>query len=109
MEARAEQVAIGLRHFSAQTSWGYVDAAPIEKVASAAAVVYLGLNGNDLLSPDTLARLRRARRLIVSRYHLARLREAGIAYRQAGLALVAASLSRHLSFRCGFAFDGGHR
>ena len=37
VEARAEQVAIGLRHFSAQTSWGYVNAAPIEKVASAAA------------------------------------------------------------------------
>jgi hypothetical protein len=81
VEARAEQVAIGLRHFSAQTSWGYVDAAPIEKVASAAAVVYLGLNGNDPLSPDALARLRRAHHLIVSRYHLARLREAGIAFK----------------------------
>jgi hypothetical protein len=78
--ARAEQVAIGLRHFSAQTSWGYVDDVPIAQVESAAAVVYLGLNGNDPLSPDALARLRPARHLIVSRYHLARLREAGIAF-----------------------------
>src|SRR5262245_60402433 len=46
VESRAEQVAIGLRHFAAQTSWHYVDTAPIEKVATAAAVVYLGINGN---------------------------------------------------------------
>jgi hypothetical protein len=80
VEARAEQVAIALRHFTAQTSWGYVDAAPTDKVASAAAVVYLGLNGNDPLSPDALSRLRQAHHLIVSRYHLAKLREAGIAF-----------------------------
>ena len=80
VEARAEQVAMGLRHFSAQTSWGYVDTVPIETVASAAAVVYLGLNGNAPLSPDALVRLRRAHRLIVSRYHLAALRDAGIAF-----------------------------
>ena len=80
VETRAEQVAIGLQHFAAHTSWSYVDAAPIENVASAAAVVYLGLNGNAPLSPDASARLRRARRLIVSRYHLAALREAGIAF-----------------------------
>jgi hypothetical protein len=81
VEARAEQVAIALRYFSTQTSWEYVDSAPPEKVESAFAVVYLGLNGNDPLSPDALARLRLAHRLIVSRYHLARLREAGIAFK----------------------------
>jgi Uncharacterized protein conserved in bacteria (DUF2334) len=80
VETRAEQVAIGMRHFSAQTSWAYLDAVPIERVTSAAAVVYLGINGNAPLSPDALARLRRAHRLIVSRYHLAALREAGIAF-----------------------------
>ena len=81
VEVRAQQVAVGLRHFSAQTSWGYVDAVAIERVASAAVVVYLGLSGDGPLSPDALARLRRAHRLIVSRYHLAALREAGIAFR----------------------------
>jgi len=80
VETRAEQVALGLRHFSSQTSWSYLDAAPIETVTSAAAVVYLGLNGHDPLSPDALARLRGAHHLIVSRYHLTRLREAGIAF-----------------------------
>jgi hypothetical protein len=80
-EMRGEQVAIGLRHFSAQTSWEYVDAAPMEKVKFAAAVVYLGLNGPDPLSPDALARLRGAHHLIVSQYHLAKLREAGIAFK----------------------------
>ena len=81
VEARADQVAIALRHFSAKTSWEYVDAAPFDKVRSAFAVVYLGLNGNDPLSSDALARLRLAHHLIVSRYHLARLREAGIAFK----------------------------
>ena len=81
VEARAEQVAIALRYFTTQTSWEYVDSAPPEKVKSAFAVVYLGFNGKDPLSPESLARLRLARRLIVSRYHLARLREAGIAFR----------------------------
>jgi len=81
VEARAEQVAIGLRHFSEQTAWGYVDAAPMEKIKSAAAVVYLGLNGNAPPSSDALARLRGAHRLVVSRYHLVTLREAGIAFR----------------------------
>jgi len=80
VEARAEQVAIGLRHLSAQTSWAYVDEAATERVASVAAVVYLGLNGNDPLSPDVLTRLHAAHHLIVSRYHLARLREVGIAF-----------------------------
>ena len=80
-EERAEQVAVALRHFSTETSWGYVDAAPIEQVAAARAVVYLGLNGAHPLLPDALARLRRAHRLIVSRYHLRELREAGIAFR----------------------------
>jgi hypothetical protein len=80
VEARAEQVAIGLRHFTGQTSWEYVDTVALEKVRSAAAVIYLGLNGNDLLSVDALARLRRAHHLIVSRYHLARLRQVRIAF-----------------------------
>ena len=80
VEARAEQVAIGLRHFSEQTSWQYIDAEPLEKVQSAAAVVYLGLNGNTPPSLDALARLRRAHHLIVSRYHLATLREAGVGF-----------------------------
>jgi hypothetical protein len=79
-EVRAEQVAVGLSHFSEHTSWQYVDAVPMEKVKSAAAVVYLGLNGTDPLPPDALDRLRRARHLIVSRYHLAGLRDAGIAF-----------------------------
>ena len=73
---RGEQVAIGLRHFSEQTSWEYVDAAPMKEVKSAAAVVYLGLNGTDPVSPDSLARLHLAHHLIVSRYHLAALRDA---------------------------------
>ncbi|MEJ2009741.1 MAG: DUF2334 domain-containing protein [Acidobacteriota bacterium] len=80
VKQRAEQVAIALRHFSAETSWGYVDSAPIEKVASAAAVVYLGLSGNHRLSLAARARLRRAHHLIVSEYHLASLRKAGIAF-----------------------------
>ena len=80
VEARAQQVAIGLRHFAEQTSWQYVDAASPEKTQSAAAVVYLGLNGNAPPSPDALAQLRRAHHLIVSRYHLATLREAGVAF-----------------------------
>jgi len=80
VEARAEQVAIALRYFTTQTSWEYVDSAPLEKVESAFAVVYLGFNGNDPLSPESLARLRLARRLVVSRYHLAMLRDAGIAF-----------------------------
>jgi Uncharacterized protein conserved in bacteria (DUF2334) len=78
---RAEQVAIALRHFSTQTSWAYVDAAPLEQVASAAAVVYLGLDGSGPPSPAALARLRQAHRLVLSRYHLSALREAGIAFR----------------------------
>ncbi len=78
--ARAEQVAIGLRHFSEQTSWEYVDAAPLEKVRSAAAVVYLGLDGKDPLSSEALARLRLAHHLVVSRYHLEELRDAKIAF-----------------------------
>ncbi len=81
---RAEQVAVALRHFSAETSWGYVDTAPIQEVASAAAVVYLGLNGNHQLPPAARARLRRARHLIVSGYHLARIRKAGIAFKHTG-------------------------
>jgi hypothetical protein len=80
VEARAEQVAIALRHFSTQTSWDYVDTAPVERVEAAAAVVYLGLNGTSPLSAECLARLCRARRLIVSGYHLAALREAGVAF-----------------------------
>ncbi len=77
---RAEQVAIGMRYFSAQTSWGYVDSEAMDEVRSANAIVYLGLNGNDPLPPNVLVRLRAARRLVVSRYHLSRLREAGIAF-----------------------------
>src|SRR5262245_21707881 len=38
VETRAEQVAVGLQHFSTQTSWGYVDEVSIDSVASAAAV-----------------------------------------------------------------------
>jgi len=79
-EERARQVSIGFRHFSAQTSWAYVDAAPLKEVASAEVVVYLGINGYDPLSSEALARLREARRLIVSQSHLARLREARIAF-----------------------------
>jgi hypothetical protein len=79
-EERARQVSIGLRHFSARTSWTYVDSASPDDVASAEVVVYLGINGNDPLSPEALARLRKARRLIVLQSHLARLREAGIAF-----------------------------
>jgi len=79
-EERARQVAIGLRHFSAHTAWAYVDAAALEEVASAEVVVYLGINGNDPLSSEVLARLREARRLIVTQSHLARLREAHIAF-----------------------------
>ena len=79
-EERAEQVSVALRHFSTETLWGYVDAASIEQVAAAGVVVYLGLNGGHLLQPSELARLRRARRLIVSRYHLRELREAGITF-----------------------------
>ena len=80
VEARAQQVAIGLQHFSAHASWGYVDAAPIEHVAAAAAVVYLGLNGTATPARDALDRLRTAHRLVVARYHLAALRDAGIAF-----------------------------
>ena len=80
-EKRAEQVAVALRHFSVETSWGYVDTAPIQEVASAAAVVYLGLNGDHQLSLAAHARLRQAQHLIVSGYHLASIRNAGIAFR----------------------------
>ncbi len=80
VEGRAEQVALGLRHFSEETSWDYVDAAPMEKVKSAAAVIYLGLNGNVPPSSDALARLRGTHRLVVSRYHLVTLRDAGVAF-----------------------------
>jgi hypothetical protein len=79
-EALAEQVSIGLRQFSARSSWAYVDAADIEEVRTAGAVVYLGINGYDPLSDSALARLREARQLIVSQYHLSRLREVGIAF-----------------------------
>jgi hypothetical protein len=79
-EERARQVSIGLRHFSARTAWAYVDAASLEDVASAQVVVYLGINGNDPLSSEVLARLRKARRLIVTQSHLARLRDAHIAF-----------------------------
>src|SRR5208337_3956886 len=81
VKARAWQVAVALRYFTTQTSWEYVDSAPPEKVESAFAVVYLGFNGIDPLSPESLARLRLAHRLVVSRYHLAGLRDAGIAFR----------------------------
>jgi Uncharacterized protein conserved in bacteria (DUF2334) len=81
VEERAEEVAVALRHFSAKTSWGYVDSEPIKNVASAKAVVYLGLNGNSQLSPAALARLRRAHHLIVSGYHLQSIRKAGIAFK----------------------------
>jgi hypothetical protein len=81
VEERAEEVAVALRHFSAKTSWGYVDSEPIKNVASAKAVVYLGLNGNAQLSPAALDRLRRAHHLIVSGYHLANIRKAGIAFK----------------------------
>ena len=83
-EERAREVSIGLRHFSAETSWAYVDAAPLEEVASAEVVVYLGINGSDPLSPEALARVRAARRLIVSQYHLAQLRDARIAFQHTG-------------------------
>jgi hypothetical protein len=81
VEERAEQVAVALRHFSPDTSWGYIDSEPIKKVASAKVVVYLGLNGNPQLSPAALARLRRAHHLIVSGYHLASIRKARIAFK----------------------------
>ena len=81
VEERAEQVAIALRHFSPHTSWGYIDSVPIEEVRTAAAVVYLGLNGNHHLSPPELNRLRHAHHLIVSEYHLASIRKAGIAFK----------------------------
>src|SRR6476620_1351545 len=64
-EERARQVSVGLRHFSARTSWTYVDTASPEDVAAAQVVVYLGINGNDPLPSEALARLREARRLIV--------------------------------------------
>src|SRR5690242_9709288 len=69
VEARAEQVAIALRHFSTHTSWEYVDTAKLDKVESAFAVVYLGINGNEPLSSNALARLHLTHRLILSRYH----------------------------------------
>jgi len=77
---RAEQVAIGLRYFSARTAWDYVDAAPIEKIRNAAVIVYLGLNGKDPIARGALLRLRAARRLIVSQHHLKEIRDAGIAF-----------------------------
>jgi len=91
VEARTEQVAIGLRHFSTDTSWAYVDAATADQVASAAVVVYLGTNGTTRLGADALKRLHRARRLIVARYHLRDLREAGVAFTrtQGGMDIVA--------------------
>lgn len=77
---RARQVAIGMSHFSSHTSWDYVDTSPIEKVKQAFAVVYLGINGTSRLAPSALARLRAARRLIVSEYHLRDIRNSGTAF-----------------------------
>jgi Uncharacterized protein conserved in bacteria (DUF2334) len=100
VEERAEEVAVALRHFSAKTSWGYVDSEPIKNVASAKAVVYLGLNGNTQLSPAALARLRRAHHLVVSGYHLASIRKAGIAFKHTeGGVDVAAPPNTAVSFK----------
>ncbi|HTX55734.1 MAG TPA: DUF2334 domain-containing protein [Candidatus Acidoferrales bacterium] len=77
---RAEQVAIGLRYLTPRTSWAFLDAASVESVRRAQAVVYLGLNGLTHLSPGDLATLRAARRLIVSQHHLSDLRTGGVAF-----------------------------
>ena len=84
VRARAEQVAIGLRYLSPHTSWAYLDAAPIARVQSASAVVYLGLNGITPLTPQALAKLRAAHMLIVSEHHLKELRSAGVAFANVG-------------------------
>lgn len=81
---RAEQVMIGLRYLTTRTSWAYVDEASVESVSNASAVVYLGLNGLDPVSSAALTRLRAAHRLIISQYHLAEIREAGIAFEDVG-------------------------
>jgi hypothetical protein len=78
--ARAEQVAIGLRYLTPDTSWAYVDAVTAARVASASTVVYLGLNGPATLTPSELATLHAARRLILSQHHLRELRAAGVAF-----------------------------
>jgi hypothetical protein len=77
---RARQVSIGMSHFSAHATWDYVDSSPLENVRSASAVVYLGLNGTSRLAPAALLRLRAARRLIVSQYHLREIRDSGTAF-----------------------------
>ena len=77
---RAEQVAVGLRYLTPDTSWDYLDTAPASRVASASAIVYLGLNGLTPPTPDELAKLRTAKRLILSQHHLRELRAAGVAF-----------------------------
>jgi hypothetical protein len=78
--ARAEQVALGLRYLTPDTSWTYIDTVPAARVGSASAVVYLGLNGFAMLTPSELATLHAARRLILSQHHLRELRTAGVAF-----------------------------
>jgi hypothetical protein len=84
VRTRAEQVAIGLRYLSANTSWTFLDAVPAGTVRSASIVVYLGINGLKWLAPEELAKLRLARRLIVSQHHLDELRETDIAFKDVG-------------------------
>jgi hypothetical protein len=77
---RAQQVAIGLRYLTPDTSWEYIDTASPAQTAQASAVVYLGLNGLTPPTPPELAALRAARRLVVSQHHLRELRDTNVAF-----------------------------
>jgi len=84
VEQRAEQVSIGMRYLTPDTSWAYLDSVPMSRVRNAAAVIYLGLDGLTPPTPAELAKLGAAKRLIVSQHHLRELRNAGVAFAHTG-------------------------
>lgn len=77
---RVEAVGVALRHFTKQTRWMPLEDLDAPSAAAAGAVVYLGEQADARLSARSLDALKHARRLVVSRYHLDQLREAGVAF-----------------------------
>lgn len=74
------QVANALRHFTPDTRWTFIDQITSENVAHADAVVYLGDNAAAPIPPRALEALRRAKRLVLTRFHVAQLHDAQIAF-----------------------------
>lgn len=76
----AGQVANALRHFTPEVRWVFIDQLTPALAAGSDALVYLGDNGLSAITPNALNALRNAKVLVLTRFHVHQLHDAGIAF-----------------------------